>query len=441
MDLLYPLTIFSLDTATPQFSSTPVKLRPFTIQGGSTGIPPANPDRTVVLYTENKDTPRYSTTPSDYEQTQVNTRNIILTDYFPSSTLVDMVDSNSPRYEFAFAAFHKNDLATTSDKNKVDNVVSVVFRNNTDIYHIQIPIVVSSSMQAADVNPLLRCWMDPTSSPKESFSINQLLSFKQTQKVEFDRFTFTMKYNQTSTPSTNTPKYSGKYTLCLMKTPQFVLNYSSLVKNDLPSFNDVFNYMMYSQMNIKDPRFPLQLSPDVYLMANTVTKYPQPTFYIIQSGDLAKVRLATTEGFADTCSSGATGRLLNSVKCYPIDLVTQVDANGDIMIDENTSRPMDVTRVKAPPLLPPPNPTVQTNYTFIVLIILISVILLAIVAGLLYWCFRAPPAAPLGSAAAVGSPSQGSPSPSPGSPSPGNTGSPTPGNTGNPGSPSPSPGK
>jgi len=429
MDLLYQLNTFSLDTATPQFSSTPVKLRPFTIQGGSTGIPPANPDRTVVLYTENKDTPPYSTTPSDYEQTQVNTRNIILTDYFPSSTLVDMVDSNSPRYEFAFAAFHKNDLDTTSDKNKVDNVVSVVFRNNTDMYHIQIPLVVSSSMQAADVNPLLRCWMDPTAAPKESFSINQLFSFKQTQKVEFDLFTFTMKYNQTSSASTNTPKLSGKYTLCLMKTPQFVLNYSSLVKNDLPSFNDVFNYVMY-QMNIKDPRFPLQLSPDIYLMANTVTKYPQPTFYIIPSDDLAKVRLATTEGFADTCSSGATGRLLNSVKCYPIDLVTQVDANGDIMIDENTARPMDVTRVKAPPLLSPSTPTVQTNYTFIILIILISVILLGIVAGVLYWCFRAPPS-PLGSAAAV---AQGSPG------SPGNTGSPSPGSPGSPSPGSPSPG-
>ena len=138
-------------------------------------------------------------------------------------------------------------------------------------------------------------------------------------------------------------------------------------------------------------------------MANTVTKYPQPTFYIIPSDHLAKVRLSTTttEGFADSCSSGATGRMLNSVKCYPIDLVTQVDANGDIMIDENTSRPIDVTRVKAPPLLSPSTPTVQTNYTFIILIILISVVLLGIVAGFLYWCFRAPPAA-IGPVASVG---------------------------------------
>jgi len=396
MALLYPLNTFSLDTTTPQFSSTPVKLRPFTIQGGSTGIPPANPDRTVLMYIETKDTPAYSTTPSDYEQTHMNTRNIILPDYFPSSTLVDMVDTNSPRYEFAFAAFHKNDLATTSDKNKVESVVSVVFRNNADMYHIQIPLVISSSLQASDVNPFLRCWLDPTAVSKESFSINQLFSFKQTKKVEFDRFTFTMNYNQSSTSSSaaasNTPKFSGKYTLCLMKTPQYILNYTSLVKNDLPGFNEVFNYMMY-QMNIKDPRYPLQLSPDIYLLANMVTKYPKATFYTIPSDDLAKVRLATTEGFSDTCSSGTT-KLLNSVKCYPIDLATQVDANGDIMIDESTSMPINVTQMNDSSQaiqIPSVPTTTPTNYTFIILIIVISTILLGILMGFLYWWFRPAP--------------------------------------------------
>ena len=413
MALLYPLNTFSLDTTTPQFSSTPVKLRPFTIQGGSTGIPPANPDRTVLFYSETKDTPAYSTTPSDYEQTHMNTRNILLPDYFPSSTLVDMVDTHSPRYDFAFAAFHKNDLGTTSDKNKVDTVVSIVFRNNTDIYHIEIPLVVSSSIQASDVNPLLRCWLDPTAVSKESFSINQLFSFKQTKKVDFDRFAFTMNYNQSSTSAaaavTNTPRFSGKYTLCLMKTPHYVLNYATLAKNDLPGFNDVFNYVMY-QMNIKDPRYPLQVSPDIYLLANTVTKYPKPTFYTIPSDDLAKVRLAReetegTEGFSDTCSAGTT-KLLNSVKCYPIDLATQVDANGDIMIDETTSMPIDVTQMNRQSnqaLQTPSVPTTTpTNYTFIILIILISTILLGIIIGFLYWWFRPAPAS--ASAATNGSP-------------------------------------
>jgi hypothetical protein len=57
------------------------------------------------------------------------------------------------------------------------------------------------------------------------------------------------------------------------------------------------------------------------------------------------VKLDVKEGFDGSLpvvGGSSPGRLLNSVKCYPIDLVTQVDNNGDIYIDETTSKPIDV---------------------------------------------------------------------------------------------------
>ena len=163
MALLYTLTTFSLDKTLPQFSSPPIKIRPFLIQGATTGIPPGNPDRTNILYTKNKDTPFYSTNPNEYTRRQINTKNLILNDYCPGTTLVDMVEKGSPRYEFAFAAIHTNDLGTTSDANFIQHILSIVFINGVDIYHIQIPLCISSKIQPSDVNPFVRSWLDPSS--------------------------------------------------------------------------------------------------------------------------------------------------------------------------------------------------------------------------------------------------------------------------------------
>jgi hypothetical protein len=419
MALLYPLHTFSLDTSTPQFSSTPVKLRPFLVQGATTGIPPGNPERTSVFYKKNKDTPLYSTEPTDYDVSHINTKNIIYSDYCAGTTLVDMVDSASPRYEFAFAAIHTNDLNTTSEKNTVANVVSMLFTHNKDVYHIQIPLVVSSSIQPSDVNPLLRSWLDPSTPSKESFSMNQLFHVKQSVTVDFDRYTFTMNYNQSTTDSlvkiTGITKFAGKYTLCLFKTPQYVLNYASLAKNDLPTFNDVFNYVMKDTFTIASPRYPLQSSPDIYMLANSSSKYPMPTFYSIPTRELSQLRLEDkTEGFANSCSNGTAGRLLNSVKCYPIDLATQVDANGDIRVDETTAMPIDVKQMEETGMATPiPVQTSSFNYKFMLIIIILFSVALLLMIGVVVYTFRstrsvvsgavaaAPAVAPVAAAPAV----------------------------------------
>lgn len=350
MGELFTLKTFSLDPKVKQFTNSPIQLRPFLIQGATTGIPPGNPTRTTTVYeqvanTKGNFTPLYSTTPSNYASSQINTKNIIFSEYCPGTTLVDMVDSASTRYDFCFAAIHTNDLNIESGKDKVQDVLSIVFINNVDVYHIQIPLIVSSSMQPSDMNPFLQAWFNtPNVTTNQSYSINQLCTFKQSPTVEMDRFVFKMTYNQSSTASlaqtTNIKSFIGKYTLCVFNTPQYVLD-ATIFTNDLKTFSDVFNLIMYDTMGIANPRYPLVRSSDIYFMANSPTKYPNATFYRVPSQYITQINLNVKEGFASGSGSG-TGRLLNSVKCYPIDLATQVDNNGDIYIDEKTSKPIDV---------------------------------------------------------------------------------------------------
>jgi hypothetical protein len=353
MASLITLKTFSLNPATPQFSSPPILLRPFLIQGATTGIPPANPNRKNTVYKNNNNTPLYSTTPGEYDSKQISTHNIILNDNFSGTTLVDMVDSKSLRYEFIFAGFHRNDLAITSDKNQVDYAISIVFMNNKDIYHIEIPVVISSTIQAADVNPFLQAWLDPNYVANGSFSINQLFTFKQTNTVEVDRYVFAMTYNQKSTKVlsqiTNINTFTGNYTLCLFKTPHYILRFPILTSNDLVSFNDIFNFVMFDIFKISNPRYPLERGTDIYIVANTPTRYPDATFYRIPSANITKLQMtsSTSEGFSDS-----PARLLNSVKCYPIDLVTQVDNNGDIYIDETTAKPVNVKDITQDTCIP-----------------------------------------------------------------------------------------
>jgi len=382
------LDTFSLD-AKPQFKGAPVAIRPFLIQGSPTGISPANPTRLNTVYTTKTETPSYSTNPAEYTSVIKNTRNIIRNDYCIGTELVDLVDTQTPRYDFAFAGIHTNDLGLTA-AHPVVAVLSLVFSKAKHVYHIQIPLCVGK-----EANPFLRCWMDATET-EPSYSINQLFTFT-TPKVEFDRYTFQMKYNRTSTTiaarNTGIASFIGKYTLCVVKTPQYVLGGQMLddfVKNDFASGNDLFNFAMYDLLGIANPLFPLQLSSDLYMQGNIASTYPKPTFYQITTTDITQQK----EGFGN--------RLLNDVKCYPIDLASQVDSAGAITIDEDSLKPIDPRINKAPdnpdvPLVP------QSTFSYTSLFLVLGIVIgfLLIFAGTAYYILK-PTAKPGTSLAMVG---------------------------------------
>jgi len=279
-----------------------------------------------------------------------------------------MADPASPRYTFAFAGIHRNDLTTKSTA-PVRAIASLVFYSGKDVYHIQIPLCIGTP------NPFLRCWMDSTEK-ESSFSINQLLS---SPKLEFDIYKYTQTYNRTATTisasKTGISPFTGKYILCLMKTPQFVLDGEMLTRNDLPTFTSLFNFAMYDLFGISHPIYPLQLGSDLYMETGIATKHPKATFYRITGTDVSK----TVEGFEN--------RLLNDVKCYPIDLATQVDSAGAITVDEDTLKPVDV-RPQMTIDVAPSAPSVNINVTTWIIVGVIFVVGLLIILGFLYWALQ-----------------------------------------------------
>lgn len=377
------LDTFSLDPNVTQYSSTRITSPPFVIQGSTTSVPPENTNTATVYKKINSGTPNInptpsnSTTPSEYTASKLQLNNILLgNDYCQGTTLVDLVDKNTPRYTLAYIAIHANDLKSTAynyqakSNANVTLMCSIVFRNGKDIYHIQIPICGLEKYQLADVNPFLRTWLFTDKQASGSYSVNQLFKFPGTVG-EFDSFTFALNYNQ------NSPKkFVGKYTVCLFKTPHSIPStgkYDPLVTNpSLGTSDAIFNYVMQGPMSITYPSFPLQVSPDRHIAQITPNTFPLSTFYSLPIHFLL-----------NTPTPPTTNRKLNSVKCYPIDLVSQVDDTGAIFIDEETSHPVDVRQVTG-------GPTEQVSieipatrsFSYINLIIAICVFILLLLIGI-----------------------------------------------------------
>jgi hypothetical protein len=66
----------------------------------------------------------------------------------------------------------------------------------------------------------------------------------------------------------------------------------------------------------------------------------QPAYYSLSKNSLSGAK-PVKEGFRNSLVEGFDTRKLSNVKCYPIDLASQVDDQGNIVIDENTNKPID----------------------------------------------------------------------------------------------------
>jgi hypothetical protein len=91
-----------------------------------------------------------------------------------------------------------------------------------------------------------------------------------------------------------------------------------------------------------------------------------------------------------TPSGPVPERHLQNVKCYPIDLASQVDENGNIFIDESTKKPIDVSSLKGPIGTPDKNINVQTSNTpniiiYWVIFGLVLLLSLAVMIALVVW--------------------------------------------------------
>lgn len=257
-----------------------------------------------------------------YRIDDINTANII----GENSATTLKYDNNT--YTQKFIAVHQGIWGDSRP-----HVSILLLSPESNFFHLCIPITLSSGDQ--DENLFLKHWLHG-GIPPSGFTLNQILNFRgpNVDKVNLAIIQYCLKYN--SGANTN------PYTLCIFKQAlnlntkdlPWISNFSGISK---PTFDKVLNYMLNGIFRNNDRRI---VSTEEHFSSSSGTAtVPIPTFFIVKSSELTGKNLF---------SQGSPVKKLNNIKCYPIDLFNQLDDEGNIFIDEDSKKPIDVKTVNDP---------------------------------------------------------------------------------------------
>jgi hypothetical protein len=275
----------------------------------------------------------------NYENKNLSTENII--DNYTNSTL----RFKDETYTLLFIAIH--------DKIWAENVnsssqLSLLFRaaDSKNFFHICIPIVQTDDN--TNESPFLRSWFTGSPMNPSGLTLNDVLNFRGYEKaVNFSLMEFCLMYNWNAL-SADYMIHKNVYNYCLFETPLNISkkSYSNctwLSISHKEKFDQIFNLYLRSEIyvfiseNIRDPYL---ISEEEHFGSDyrTVQDATIPAFFTVETK-------ALTGGMYTTDQLKPTVRGLQNIKCYPIDLATQIDDNGNIYIDRTTNKPTDTNDV------------------------------------------------------------------------------------------------
>jgi hypothetical protein len=292
---------------------------------------------------KNPKTPKYYNA-DNYYTVNLNTENIIGPESFGNTTM----RYDSETYTLNYMAIH----APMWSSQKSPQLTMLLTTPEFKILHLCIPINLANSDEQA--NPFLRYWLYDESPLPSGFTASEILNFSQ-PTVSFATLHYCMRYNNSEDM---TP-----YVFCLFKdglsinaskAPAWITKLSTPDK--LPAegstnsymrktSDDIANLMLHGQFryfmrDVKDPRL---ISVEQHFSDDRTQDIIKPVIYTVNRNLLfgKKIRegfTSTKEGFSDQIN-------LQNVKCYPINLNTQIDDNGNVVIDQNTKKPVDLASI------------------------------------------------------------------------------------------------
>lgn len=338
------------------YQNTGTTTPPFELKGQPLSNPPESLKNVIQNVRKSNaviDTSRSDyTADKNYYSVKVNTENIIGRN--PNTTL----RYDGETFMLEFIAVHRNIWYTTSD---TVPQVSIIFTNSRGhIFHICIPILLKNSN--ADENQFLKYWLyrKPSGRMPVGMTVNELLNFREgiNQKVNFQTLEYCLEVNQTIQQT--------RYILCIFENglnvnvnelPDWFRQDNTL--NNLNSqkiptevnankintfilkkkFDDILNFMFRGTFykNRNDTRI---VNDTIYFDEKRTQSVIQPSYFTVTSRQIAGSMVKTP------LQTGPNKRALQNVKCYPIDLINQIDKDGNIVIDEETNKPVDVKSVK-----------------------------------------------------------------------------------------------
>jgi hypothetical protein len=319
-------------------------------------------------------------------------------------------------YTLRFAALHKAIWVPKTQAVRGDMIrpstppqISLVFNtSDNQFFHICIPIQYTNSAQ--DENIFLKYWLytNPGTNLPSGFTLNEILNFR-SDDVRFATLQYCLNYN--------TNRVTAPYTVCIFQTP-LKLNLGELppwLRNDpnferpddIPTetqsfksyrrktFDEIFNYVLRGQVSkfIYDKVDPYLVSEEAHFDDDRTQNAILPSYFKVKSQELSG------KLFNQSFSQAREGvRGLKNVKCYPIDLATQIDDEGNIFVDQSTNKPIDLNTVNAnklqefdPDLALQANSKQKQNESWIRFMIAFSIIfliLLALVIVLIVFVFK-----------------------------------------------------
>jgi hypothetical protein len=251
---------------------------------------------------------------------------------------------NNNSYTQRFIALHKN----IWDNNGVS--VSIFFATNDmeKFFHICIPVELANNSN--DENIFLKSWLyqNPSTNIPSNLTTNELLNFRKSSG-QYAKF-YTIQYClQVDTRTTKT------YVLCMFND-SIKVNRTQLpgwIQNDptmsTPSnvnkktIDQILNLMLKGVFNFVIPNTDMVdgnlVSQNTYFMLtdqNNIQGTAENTIRSIYYN--VPIKSLAGSLFRQPTKPGI--KTLENIKCYPIDLASQINSDGSINIDEQTNKPL-----------------------------------------------------------------------------------------------------
>ena len=268
------------------------------------------------------------------------------------TTLRAPIENSIVNFNYQFACIHQG----LWNQDVIE--LSIVFLNgNANVYHINVPILFAED--GIDENIFLSSWLYEGNNKRNElprgFTFNQILRVNSTtkDKTRVAVHTYTNVIRGGNAGDEKREMGVTNYTLCIFKDPVKVqrklmtadwFTKLKIKKNEIPdatkssftpyqprTFPEILQIMMPNLFNWTPPANGA--SPNItFTTPNTLTINPI-YYYLDLKGLLGS-------GYRTSSSKGK----LENVKCYPIDIATQVNDDGSVNLDTTGLRATSVTK-------------------------------------------------------------------------------------------------
>jgi hypothetical protein len=321
-------------------SNTP----PFQMKGAPVGIKNPEPLKGITKFVR-KPNASTSTDPKVYFAKENYSEEKLATENILGGDMDTTLRYEGQSFQHKFTALHRSLWEGPYPE------VSLFFTNDDGaMFHICIPIEYTTETKGE--NLYLKKWLSKDSTIPNGLTTNDLFNFRSSERIQCATLQYCLEYNQS--------RAKHPYILCIFKNTLQV-NQNTLqdwLKQDMqlnsPTntkrhilFDEVLCLVLRGTFSkfVLDTPDPYVISDEQFFSIKRKQDTVQPTYYTLPKNSLSGVK--TKEGFrSGPLHEGfTTTRTLNNIKCYPIDLATQVDDDGNIVVDEVTNKPINPKQV------------------------------------------------------------------------------------------------